>query len=397
MDPHRRLIRMALKVTLGWALVAACAGGPLSPESAVDARIDLQCAAHTSAEVYPQAMWLQSEQAAAKDLYIRLHGRAPETNCRFRAFGLDRTGSLELERARFRGDTLLVISLTAGPDHNYTRIDVTLNGRASGSAHVLTGAAATSGRGIAHRGAGVFAPENTVAALDLASRSGVAASEVDVRLSSDSIPVLMHDPTVDRTTTGSGAVEGMTASELRLLDAGRSYGPEFAGEPVPTLTQALESTRDSGHRLYLDVKEQTIVSNAEYARLIVEEVKKAGAEERVTLLAWTWDNGAFHAAARAASPSVGVGLKTDRPVAAHSAYLSLRRPGALFYSPPDALFASDAEAILKTLREDDSGEVIASTINDLRMALILLEKQLVARYVTDVPLELFRYLEGSHP
>lgn len=84
---------------------------------------------------------------------------------------------------------------------------------------------------IAHRGGGCLAPENTLAGIALAARLGCRGVEFDAMLSQDGVPVLIHDETLDRTTSGSGPVAVHTLEELRRLDAG--------GEPVPTLADAL--------------------------------------------------------------------------------------------------------------------------------------------------------------
>ncbi len=68
---------------------------------------------------------------------------------------------------------------------------------------------------IAHRGASAQAPENTMAAFELALRQGADALELDVRLSRDGVPIVLHDPTLDRTTKLRGAADGYTAAELR--------------------------------------------------------------------------------------------------------------------------------------------------------------------------------------
>lgn len=94
-------------------------------------------------------------------------------------------------------------------------------------------------RVVAHRGGASIAPENTLAALEAALSLGVDAIEIDVRLSSDGVPVLMHDATVDRTTDGEGGVAGMTRFELHSLDAGGWFGRGFTDEPVPTLDEAI--------------------------------------------------------------------------------------------------------------------------------------------------------------
>lgn len=95
----------------------------------------------------------------------------------------------------------------------------------------------------AHRGASAKAPENTLAALDRAWRDGATLAEIDVRLTRDGHVVVMHDRTVDRTTTGRGPVEAMTLDEVRGLDAGGWFGPAFRGEHVPALRDVIAWAR----------------------------------------------------------------------------------------------------------------------------------------------------------
>lgn len=96
---------------------------------------------------------------------------------------------------------------------------------------------------IAHRGASAQAPENTLAAFRRALELGVDAVELDVHLSADGEPVVLHDSVVDRTTDGTGLVRDMPLAVLRRLDAGRWFGEAFAGERIPTLGEALEALR----------------------------------------------------------------------------------------------------------------------------------------------------------
>jgi len=90
---------------------------------------------------------------------------------------------------------------------------------------------------VAHRGASSTRPENTISAFEEAIALGAPVVELDVRLSREGRAVVMHDPTVDRTTDGSGAVHELSVAELRALNAGRPHAPE----PVPTLADALET------------------------------------------------------------------------------------------------------------------------------------------------------------
>ena len=87
----------------------------------------------------------------------------------------------------------------------------------------------------AHRGAGKLAPENTLAAIRHGAALGYRMFEFDVKLSADGVLVLMHDPTVDRTTSGHGRLASFTLGQIARLDAGSWHSPAFAGEPVPTL------------------------------------------------------------------------------------------------------------------------------------------------------------------
>ncbi|MCK6431084.1 MAG: glycerophosphodiester phosphodiesterase, partial [Burkholderiaceae bacterium] len=98
-------------------------------------------------------------------------------------------------------------------------------------------------RVIAHRGGGALAPENTIAAIEVGRSLGFAAIEIDAMLARDEVPVLMHDPTVDRTTDGKGPVGALTAAELERLDAGGWFEARYRGERVPSLAAAIRHCR----------------------------------------------------------------------------------------------------------------------------------------------------------
>lgn len=93
---------------------------------------------------------------------------------------------------------------------------------------------------VAHRGATGYAPENTIAAFDLAVDMKADYIEIDVQRSKDGELVLIHDTTVDRTTDGTGKVGDLTFEQLRSLDAGSWKGEQFAGEPIPTFEEILD-------------------------------------------------------------------------------------------------------------------------------------------------------------
>jgi glycerophosphoryl diester phosphodiesterase len=92
---------------------------------------------------------------------------------------------------------------------------------------------------IAHRGASGSCPENTLAAFRRAADLGADMIELDVQLTRDAAVVVMHDWTLERTTSGAGAVADHTLADLRRLDAGAWFGPRHRGAPVPTLEEVL--------------------------------------------------------------------------------------------------------------------------------------------------------------
>jgi glycerophosphoryl diester phosphodiesterase len=106
---------------------------------------------------------------------------------------------------------------------------------------------------IGHRGNSSQAPENTLAAINQAFAIGCGMVEVDVHLSRDGVPMVIHDETVDRTTNGRGMVSQLTLAQLKTLDAGSWKNAKYAHERIPTLAEALQAAKGKG-RLLLDLK-----------------------------------------------------------------------------------------------------------------------------------------------
>lgn len=109
-------------------------------------------------------------------------------------------------------------------------------------------------RVIAHRGGGGLAPENTLAAIRTGAQRGFAGVEFDVMLSRDSVPVLIHDETLERTTNGTGAVASAAWEDLAALDAGTWFGAAFAGEPLPRYEDAARLCVDLGLWANVEIK-----------------------------------------------------------------------------------------------------------------------------------------------
>ena len=128
---------------------------------------------------------------------------------------------------------------------------------------------------IAHRGSSGAAPENTLPAFDLAVRQGAEAIELDVRLTADGVPVVLHDATLDRTTGGHGPVRALSLAELRevdagarfTLDGGRSFPFGVAEVRIPTLSEVLRGFPEMP--LLLDMKEPA--AQEAVRRVLLEE------------------------------------------------------------------------------------------------------------------------------
>jgi glycerophosphoryl diester phosphodiesterase len=131
---------------------------------------------------------------------------------------------------------------------------------------------------IAHRGASSYAPENTLGAFDLAIQMGVTHIELDVHATRDDHIVVIHDDTVDRTTSGSGPVTSHTLAALKALDAGSWFDRNFSGERVPTFDEVLERYRGRAH-IHTEIKGHS----AHLSQRTVDLVRRHGMVEHITI------------------------------------------------------------------------------------------------------------------
>jgi glycerophosphoryl diester phosphodiesterase len=125
---------------------------------------------------------------------------------------------------------------------------------------------------IAHRGASLHAPENTLAAFELALQQGIDGIELDVKLSADQIPVVIHDESVDRTTDGRGLVHELSLATLKELDAGN-------GQKIPTLDEVFASV---GGQLLINVELTNYTTKKDQlVDKVVEVIKKHDLAESI--------------------------------------------------------------------------------------------------------------------
>jgi len=178
---------------------------------------------------------------------------------------------------------------------------------------------------IAHRGASGQAPENTIEALELAVRQGADAFELDVRLTADEVPVVLHDATLDRTTDRSGLLRALSLPELREVDAGarftldgRTFPFRAADVRIPTLSEVLRGFPEMP--LLLEVKEPA--AQEAVRRVLLEE----SAVERCVLAS------EHHAALQAfRQPPFAVAASSAEIGALYRAVLLRRVPSSVPY------------------------------------------------------------------
>jgi glycerophosphoryl diester phosphodiesterase len=131
----------------------------------------------------------------------------------------------------------------------------------------------------AHRGACALAPENTISSFELAVTHEADAIELDTKLSSDGVAMVIHDPTLDRTTNGTGKVNEHTLAELKALDAGSKFNPKFAGEKLPTLEDVFEAV---GKKVLVNVELTNYSSpNDDLIAKVADVVKRQNMQDRV--------------------------------------------------------------------------------------------------------------------
>ncbi|MFB9376987.1 glycerophosphodiester phosphodiesterase [Kineococcus gynurae] len=134
---------------------------------------------------------------------------------------------------------------------------------------------------VAHRGYSVVAPENTLAAVESALRVGADLVEIDVQLTADGVPVVLHDQRLDATTSGSGEISQVSTTTVFGLDAGSWFSPAFSGQPLPLFADVVDLLA-AHHRGGLLVELKGTWSVPAAAGL-VDTVREAGIEQRCSI------------------------------------------------------------------------------------------------------------------
>ena len=227
---------------------------------------------------------------------------------------------------------------------------------------------------VAHRGASGLAPENTMAAFDKAMEFPfVQWIELDVQLSRNGVPVVIHDDTLNRTTSGAGPVADFTSTQLGRLDAGRWFSKSFAGQNVPTLERVLDATVG---RCRLNIELKTYGGRYPLLEKRVVELLYEKELQHDTVIT-SFDQAAL-LKVRELTPDVRTGLIIE--AAASTLTADLDRLGATFLSISHKRITADLMAAMRTRNIT----VMAWTVNDIatmkRLAAIDTELMICTNY-----------------
>lgn len=225
---------------------------------------------------------------------------------------------------------------------------------------------------IGHRGAAGLAPENTLASFRTAIELGVDAVEFDLHVSRDGELVVLHDDSLERTTTGAGRVEDLTLAEIRRADAGVKFAPRFQGERVPTLGEVIDLVKAVARpefRLNIELK----FSKGKEGRLegferqVLDRVRQAGLVPRTTVQSFYHPSVAL---AKRLEPGIRAGLLVEAQQAPADPVGLVRRHGADLYAPN---FRALGAEVVRTLHAAGIGVLTwtPNTVADLRHVLDL--------------------------
>ncbi|WP_409302429.1 glycerophosphodiester phosphodiesterase [Peribacillus sp. SCS-155] len=134
----------------------------------------------------------------------------------------------------------------------------------------------------AHRGSKGTRPENTMAAFMEAEKSGADGIELDVHLTSDGVPVIIHDETLDRTTTSTGRVEKLTLADIKEVDAGVKFSGEYSGERIPTLKEFFDWIYNKNLLINVELKND-VVAYKELEEKVIRLIREYNLEQRTIL------------------------------------------------------------------------------------------------------------------
>jgi glycerophosphoryl diester phosphodiesterase len=141
-------------------------------------------------------------------------------------------------------------------------------------------------KAVNHRGYSKGAPENTIPAYIMSKEKGYTYVECDVAFTKDSVAVLLHDSTIDRTSNGSGNIGSFTYEELLQYDFGSWFGSKFAGTTIPTFKEFIMYCKGLGMHPYIELKSSGGYTESQI-RQVVDEVELCGMKGKVTYISFS--------------------------------------------------------------------------------------------------------------
>ena len=203
---------------------------------------------------------------------------------------------------------------------------------------------------VAHRGASSTEPENTLTAFEAALRAGADVIELDVRLTADGVPIVLHDADVAVTTDGSGWVHELTLEEVQSLDAGRGSG---ATERIPTLAEALDVAAGHGRAVNLEIKNlpgEPSFDSPEESILVAAfgAVRRSRFRGPLLVSSFNW---LTIERSKELAPRVPTGFLSIAVVDAHAALVYTRQHGHDFVLPQTGALMAAGEALVAQAHE----------------------------------------------
>jgi glycerophosphoryl diester phosphodiesterase len=178
-------------------------------------------------------------------------------------------------------NTSAILTVTAPQSKSTASVSPSASPSSATATHLLV---------VAHRGGAGLAPENTLASFRNGIALGADFIEMDVHLTKDGVPVIIHDPTLDRTSDGKGPVSDFTLAELQAFNAAAKFTGASDKQVVPTLAQVLDLAKPTTVKLEIEIK--TDASGKRYPDIeqkVLNEITTRGMLDRVKIMAFEFD------------------------------------------------------------------------------------------------------------
>ncbi len=208
----------------------------------------------------------------------------------------------------------------------------------------------------AHRGYSGKYPENTMLAFRKALEAGTDGVEMDVQLSRDGEVVIIHDETLDRTTSGSGFVKDYTLAELKKLDAGKVFAGRFEKQEIPTFREFCDWLKGTSLVANVELK-NSVIYYPEMEKKCVDIIRAAGLEKQIIFSSF---NHATLFRLKELAPEIPVGALMENTELTYAGFYC-RQFGFRYYHPDAALLT---EGTVKECKENGVG-LNVWTVNDL--------------------------------